>query len=142
MKLILALIPLIFLLQSAVASDTTWVKMKTLAWSHPLNGRYDNLDLDGTSAQNGVIQKSAATEACATIGGTLPTLSDFEDLGRQDYLAVFPEMAEHRFWTSTVYVDYPNYAYVFVGSLGSPSGTGNRGFEDSVICVRHFPTSP
>jgi hypothetical protein len=92
------------------------------AWKDPsgtLWGKYigdftnEPLEID----QNGLIVDSPATEACAKVGGFLPTAQDYEKLasyfelnsnqtltnqGKKDWYAVFPDMLGHWFWSSTL----------------------------------------
>jgi hypothetical protein len=92
------------------------------AWKDPgglLWGKYiaDYTNNPLAADQNGIIVNSPATEACAKIGGLLPTALDFEklasyfeldsnqlltDQGKKDWYAVFPDMQGHWFWSSTV----------------------------------------
>jgi hypothetical protein len=77
--------------------------------------------------QNNVVVDSPATEACAKIGGALPTAQQYEmldsyfdrdsnnyltDQGRKDLYAIFPDMQNHWFWTSSVVSGVPDDAYV------------------------------
>lgn len=99
-----------------------WRAPNGLVWSEVI-GRYNNLDLDGTTPVDGIIQKSPATEACKAIGGKLPTYDEYtyfrktyfarnlpfdriSEEGAQDLLSIFPDMkGENRpldvFWTAS-----------------------------------------
>jgi hypothetical protein len=58
---------------------TGWRDPNGLIWSEVI-GSYSNIDLDGVEPANQEVQKSAATEACRTLGGELPTFEDYRDL--------------------------------------------------------------
>ena len=81
--------------------------------------------------ENGVVADSPATEACAKIGGTLPTIQQYENLstyfehslsgfpayhslndqGRKDLYALFPDIPGHRvFWSSSVSLGPSGYS--------------------------------
>lgn len=84
--------------------------------------------------EGGIVTDSAATRACAKIGGTLPTKQAFEklknsfeldkdgyltDQGRKDLYAVFPDMKDEWLWTSTVYPESSDKDYYFLGNTGA-----------------------
>ncbi len=83
--------------------------------------------------QNNVVVDSPATEACAKIGGSLPTAQQYEklasyfdldsnnnltDQGRKDLYAIFPDMQNRWFWSSSVYSSDPDFANAFLGNYG------------------------
>jgi hypothetical protein len=91
-----------------------WMDPSGAIWSRYI-GDYSNDAIK--SDQNGIVVDSLATEACAKIGGVLPTASDYQrlassfeldnrqlltDQGKKDWVAVFPDMQGHWFWSSTV----------------------------------------
>ena len=44
------------------SEDVTWTEIGGLSWSNALDGRYQNIDLDGTSPIALIVQKSPAGE--------------------------------------------------------------------------------
>lgn len=96
--------------------------------------------------QNGVVVDSPATEACAKIGGTLPTVQQYENLtsyfdidsstdsltsqGIKDLQTIFPYMQGGRFfWSQSVIPGYPNGgAYGFSCGIGGVSGGYGSGY--------------
>lgn len=114
-------------------------------WSE-YQGNFDNIGKD----KDGIVTDSAATRACAKIGGSLPTKQDFEKLkanfdldqngyltqqGRKDMNKVFPDMKDRFFWSSSVHPYGANYASFFNGYDGA-FGYVSRSYNDgSVRCV-------
>ena len=89
-----------------------------------------NGNLLGTSSDGLTVLDSDAVQACKAIGGELPTLQDFVNLG--DHYKDLPDMYYFKYWTSSV--AFEASAQYFVGEFG---GVGHYArFEyTSVRCV-------
>jgi hypothetical protein len=113
-------------------------------WSE-YQGDFSNTGTD----KDGIVTDSAATRACAKIGGTVPTKQDFEklkasfeldgsghltDQGRKDLYTMFPDMKGRWFWSSSVHPNFSYYASYFSGLYGNVY-YDVRSDADSVRCV-------
>lgn len=117
------------------SEDVTWTEIGGLSWSNALDGRYQNIDLDGTSPIALIVQKSPATEACSAIGGELPSNDDFNKLGA-DYTKLLGA-AGLELWSSTVSSPYPTLNIVGYTLLnGTVTGGTSRTHKESVVCIR------
>lgn len=132
-----------------------WQDPSGAIWSS-YQGEYTNDAIQPD--QNSVVVDSPATEACAKIGGALPTAQQYSQLasyfemdqgyltiqGRKDIFAIFPDMADSQgkirgFWTSTVSPSDAGVAYVFSGYSGvsSPIQGYRINYEIGVRCIAH-----
>jgi len=140
------------------------------AWKDPSGAIWSSYQGDFTNEAikpdlNNVILDSPATEACAKIGGSLPSAQDYfnlmknfemnsygdtlTDQGEKDLFAVFPDQAKNlgdaqygrSFASSSLNPRAGNYAYYFGGYEGAPiSGYYVRSFTyaDSMYFLDSF----
>lgn len=129
---------------------SVWKDPSGTAWSSN-QGDYTNIAIKPD--QNFVVIDSLATEACAKIGGDLPTLDDYQKLlsyveldlgfptakGWKDLYALFPDMRAGIYWTVSVWKEYPAWAVMFSGSDGNANafGSDTRYLPESVRCLHH-----
>lgn len=125
----------------------SWLAPNGLVWSQALEGEYENLDLDDTIAVDGVIQKSAATEACKAVGGRLPTSAEYDVFvfyfgtrdenrlnkkGLYELNAMFPYQ-RRGIWTSTAANE--EMGSDFAHYVGYTTKNSQRRWKQLVRCV-------
>lgn len=129
---------------------SAWKAPNGTIWSETLEGKFQNLDLDGTQSINGIIQKSAATEACKAIGGRLPTAEDFKQLvsyfefdaeknqltkkGAYQFQGVFP-WSKYLFWTSSSVSAQMAHDFFHPTGIISANASGQRNWDLPVRCI-------
>jgi hypothetical protein len=128
---------------------TAWKDPSGTIWSSN-QGYFTNKALKPD--QDGVVMDSPATEACAKIGGSLPLLQDYRILaayfevdnhqnfttqGLKDLNTLFPDMQNRSFWSSSLYPNVPDSAWLFYGDSGGSGYVGARDYyyDVSVRCV-------
>lgn len=129
----------------------TWQDPSGAVWS-TFQGNYTNEALQPD--QNGIVLESESTQACARIGGHLPTLEEYQRLasyfetrnqifteqGNKDARALFPDMKGPQgtrwFSSSTVYATDSTLAYGFLAIPGFANiFRGHRNLAYSVRCI-------
>jgi hypothetical protein len=129
--------------------ENAWKDPSGAIWSLHI-GSYSNKAIQPD--QNGTVVDSPATEACAKLGGRLPSVKDSEKLlsyfdldgnrnltyqGSLDLQAVFPPGVTNGYlWTSSVDASRPGGAYIFSFITGRGIDYDeNRGFALSIQCI-------
>ena len=126
----------------------SWRDPEGVVWS-PYQGALENNPIHPDA--NEVVVDSLATEACARIGGKLPTFDQFQTLGlyfeqdkyqmnftsqgEKDLLEIFPYYKKVYFWTSTVDPAYSRYAVAVSWFYSYHFFWMNRAEQNAVICA-------
>jgi hypothetical protein len=92
-----------------------------------------NGNLLGTSSDHRTVVDSDAVQACTAMGGELPTIQDFKNLG-SDYQDV-PNMGGNWYWSSSLDPKDTDLAQGFVGDTGY-GYVDDRFFGHQLHCVR------
>jgi hypothetical protein len=135
-------------------SKACWKVSDGRIWADTSKLEYENKDLDGTKPINGVIQKSAATEACKSVGGILPSKDDllafilyfknngyaYVNDGENEKNVLFPRLQRlndfegDQVWSSTI--DEPTGNAFFLSEIQGPHGRIDDGFRANTFRVR------
>ena len=134
--------------------ETSWIALDGTIWSNSSKDAFDNEDLDALKPPlNFLIQKSNATEACARIGGHLPTRDQFEklrsyfeqtgnglamtDQGSKDFRLIFSiKDIPLGYWSSSLNINsFSRIAAYLTPEGGINDYYGYRYYKFTVICT-------
>ena len=136
-------------IQGPSSFGKAWEDPTGMLWSANYNGNYANYAIKPD--QNKIIIDSPATEACTSIGGSLPSIEDYKkldsyfdmdknqrltDQGRKDMFAIFADMKDRSFWSSSVDKDGDDVTWLYLGDNGFvPYNYGFRDTQAQIRCV-------